>query len=265
MRILLALLFLVGAETAAVDQLEIQWKEKNQTLSVDRFEKEFPQKERTSLDPHFNNQEHKNGGTYLDDLMKKLGVPPSLTRIQIDAYDGYEVEFDLASLKRYSPMITVRLDGETYNGKNWKTYRGQGLGAYYLTLDSKQFPEIQNPDFFKYWIFTMKRIRFLGPEEGLPALTSEIGKWPEGARRGGTLFVSHCITCHQVGGQGGTKGPSVSDSIYQFDKDRADFIEFVKLSDPDLPMPPFGGLLSPDEIGSIFEMYRYVQEQNKAK
>lgn len=265
MKTTIALLLFLTFDVPAVDRIEIGWGDQTRTYSVDPFIQEFPQNERLSLDPHFKESEHKNGGTYLKDLMTALDIPSDLTRVRIDAYDGYQVEFDAEPLNPYDPMITVKLDGEIYNGKNWLTYRGQGLGSFYLTLDSKRFPEIRNKKYFRYWIFAMKRIQFLGKEAGLVSLNRDISGWPEKPRTGGQLFLKNCVTCHQFQGNGGTKGPAISDSIYNEETDREDFIRFVQSPDENIPMPRFSKRLAPDEIGSIFDLYRFIQARNQAE
>jgi len=81
-------------------------------------------------------------------------------------------------------------------------FEGKKLGPYYLVWDSNNFPDRKLNAHWPYQVVAIERTTFskayakvLPPKESSPKI-----------QHGFALFRKHCLSCHQINGQGGFMG-----------------------------------------------------------
>jgi mono/diheme cytochrome c family protein/glucose/arabinose dehydrogenase len=137
-------------------------------------------------------------------------------------------------------------------------------------LTSTSGHTIENPQAFYTLTRTLDGRRFAGPmnEPLIIAQTdTSTGPNPENGRR---IYGTFCVVCHQPDGKGGALpgSPAVAEATLvaanftlrgpdaPLSKTDADLISIITDGAPGKPMPPFGGVLKPDQIRDVLAYLR---------
>jgi len=123
---------------------------------------------------------------------------------------------------------------------------------------------VENPQAFYTLTRTLDGRTFTGPmDKPLFIAEKKAGTGPD-AENGRRIYGTFCVICHQPDGKGGalpgspvTEATLVAANFTQRGKDAplskpdADLLKIITDGAPDKPMPPFGGVLKPDEIRDV--------------
>jgi mono/diheme cytochrome c family protein len=111
--------------------------------------------------------------------------------------DGYRSPVKAEDLKKYPAYLAFA----TSDGKPFVA-EGKKLDPFYLVWDTQKYPALKTTANWPYQVVAIERATFsqaysavLPPPKCKPEVT-----------RGFQLFRKHCLSCHQINGQGGFMG-----------------------------------------------------------
>lgn len=80
-------------------------------------------------------------------------------------------------------------------------------------------------------------------------------KKPENIKKGQEIFKAKCISCHGALGEGGI-GPNLTDDYWIHGAKLSEILKTIREGISDKGMPPWGGMLSQDELHSVLAYVR---------
>lgn len=90
---------------------------------------------------------------------------------------------------------------------------------------------------------------------------TDLFKDPARRQAGAVIFASKCLACHGNLGQGGI-GPNLTDKYWLHGGKASDIVRTITQGVADKGMPPWGTLLSADEVNSVASFVRSLQGTN---
>jgi mono/diheme cytochrome c family protein/glucose/arabinose dehydrogenase len=146
---------------------------------------------------------------------------------------------------------------------------------YELELEQLQAADgraVENPLAFYTLNRTLDRRSFTGPMDKPLIIAEKKSDGGPDVKNGRRIYGTFCVICHQPDGKGGalpgstttaTAGSTLVAANFTLrgkdaplSKTDADLIQIITEGAPGKPMPPFGGVLKPNEIGDVLAYLR---------
>lgn len=111
--------------------------------------------------------------------------------------DGYRSPVKAEDLKKYPAYLA-------FSSSDSKPFVAEGkkLDPYYLVWDTQKYPALKTMANWPYQVVAIERATF---SQAYSAVLPPPKSKPE-VERGFQLFRKHCLSCHQINGQGGFMG-----------------------------------------------------------
>jgi hypothetical protein len=125
------------------------------------------------------------------------------------ALDGYKSDVLVKKILKYNPVLAYRYanNAEFKINNPGQNEKNVSLAPYYLVWDNIKNPELKRAGGYNwpYQVAALSSIEYSKHyAKAFPLLKASADE-----KAGFDYFKNYCMTCHAVGGEGGTKGPTL--------------------------------------------------------
>ncbi|MEM1411881.1 MAG: cytochrome c [Pseudomonadota bacterium] len=258
--LLIALLGLVGASTALAEDA-IAFKRHGKTVATLNPKSQFVEEIVEVYEPH----EHRTvryRAVPLHEVLDSSYGPGwrDEEELLFTCADGYQPSIPLATLLSHSPYLAfARADGRPFLIDNHDQGEFEvALGPWYLVWENieDQAPLMRDSALWPYQVVQLDLIRF---EERFARMLPPRAERDE-HQAGFLAFRHHCMSCHQVNGQGGGKSRDLNRPNILTLRDEAwleAYIDDPTRFTPGVPMPAFDRD-APERAATIRRIVAYL-------
>lgn len=161
-------------------------------------------------------------------------------------YDGIE-ELDHPTPKWFQSLFYVSI------------LFGLGYFCYYtLGPGPTLLEEYNHAKLAEEYLFLEKQAKTGGSKKLSEGELLSFVKNPEKIKLGASVFQSKCVSCHGAQGQGGI-GPNLTDDYWIHGGKLTEILEIITNGVLDKGMPPWGSVLSEEEIQAVTAFVRSIR------
>jgi mono/diheme cytochrome c family protein len=130
--------------------------------------------------------------------------------------DGYQDLIPIDNLKTHDSILAYKKEAGTFSLYN-KGQKEQitDLGPYYLVWDNKRNQDLKT-DGATHWPYQIVEIELAQFKDKFPKMVPQSSELA--ITNGFKHFQKHCMSCHKINGEGGSKGPDLNLPVNIFDR-----------------------------------------------